>query len=395
MKPSGWSGMRRFFVTALAAGLWSAAGMAQTVPEGIQGVYRGTLGRQRIVLEIGPVKENHRTVDAAGDEDAKAYPIEGRYFYARHGVGILLKGGPQPDGSLVLAEYQSMKATGGQWRLRFHGAEAAGSFCSCDVRKRQAEPQLEISLTRVSSEFDPELGWPEEAPGADAAYYDLLLEFPLTTGPEMRAADGIAWAMRSDPRFPVALPHLTRFPDAGVMERVNRDLDAELRKRRLRAAGCLSEGQLSTGGSWEEKTRVALLTRSVLSIVRDASWYCGGAYPDGGSDPLLYDLKTGKGMEAGALFVVGGSQTIKNGELQEGPAYDALMALYLRHRGKAEAGCEEIDLREMRPTIVFYLDPKGLMVEPILPHAMRGCAAEIGIPSSALQGVVRETIRHE
>ncbi|HET9283271.1 MAG TPA: hypothetical protein VFR24_15050 [Candidatus Angelobacter sp.] len=49
--------------------------------QAIDGVYRGTLGRQEIVVEIG--------VDP---EQADGAHLIGRYFYRRPGVGISLKG---------------------------------------------------------------------------------------------------------------------------------------------------------------------------------------------------------------------------------------------------------------------------------------------------------------
>jgi len=241
-----------------------------------------------------------------------------------------MKGEPQTDGSLAMKEYQSMKATGGQWKLTFQGERAQGVFCKCNVLnpEKAGVSRTGISLERASGGFDPEFEWSDEGTGADRAYYDLLLEFPLKTGPEIRVGNGTAYAMRTDERYSVSLPRLTQFPDAAVMNRVNTDLENELRLRRLRAAGCLFEGQLFSGGQWEEKTRVALVSRNLLSIVRDAMWYCGGAYPDGGSEPLMYNLKTGRPLEMGDVFARASKDSAKGGQVAEGPVHKALLALY-------------------------------------------------------------------
>jgi len=389
MRFSGFKHIVACLSAVLAAGFLSAV-YGQADLSTIQGVYRGKIGQQAIVLEIGLVKENHATNDAEGDQDAKAYPVEGRYFYARHGVGILLKGEPQADGSLALKEYQSMKATGGQWKLTFQGERAQGVFCKCNVLnpEKPGVSQAGISLERVSGGFDPEFEWSDEGKSTDRAYYDLLLEFPLKTGPEIRAGNGIAYAMRTDVRYSVSLPHLTRFPDAAVMDRVNTDLENELRLRRLRAAGCLFEGQLFSGGQWEEKTRVALFSRNLLSIVHDAMWYCGGAYPDGGSEPLMYNLKTGRPLEMGDVFARASKDSAKSGQVAEGPVHKALLALYLQHHGRSEKGCENVF--DDRPPLTFYFDEKGISLEPELAHAIRGCGAAIVVPYGELHGVLRE-----
>lgn len=390
MRFSGFKCMALFLVTVASADALFAASHAQSDLSTIQGVYRGKIGQQAIVLEIGPVKENHATNDAAGDVDAKGYPIEGRYFYVRHGVGILLKGERQNDGSVVLKEYQSMKATGSQWKLIFIGERAQGVFCKCNVLNpvKPGVSQTAISLERVSAGFDPEFEWTDEGKSADRAYYDLLLEFPLKTGPEIGAGNGIAYAMRTDERYPVSLPRLTRFPDAAVMNRVNTDLEKELRQRRLRAAGCLFEGQLITGGQWEEKTRVAFLSRNILSVVRQASWYCGGAYPDGASEPLMYNMKTGSPLQMGDVFAgAGKTQTgAKEGKVRSGPMHAVLLALYLQHHGRSEKGCEEAF--EDQPPVTFYFDEKGLFLEPDLAHAIRGCGMALIVPYGELRGGV-------
>jgi hypothetical protein len=84
--------------------------------------------------------------------------------------------------------------------------------------------QLPIQLNRVSSGFDPDLADnTEEGKSApDQAYYDLLLDFPLTTSPETTTKSGYAYLMAEDSRFKTGLPRLTMFPDTAAMTNVNK-----------------------------------------------------------------------------------------------------------------------------------------------------------------------------
>ena len=64
------------------------SGLALADESAIDGVYRGTLGKQDIVLDIHPFESD------AGD------PYGGRYFYRRHGTAIPLKIETGADGKL-------------------------------------------------------------------------------------------------------------------------------------------------------------------------------------------------------------------------------------------------------------------------------------------------------
>jgi len=237
------------------------------------GVYQGTLGKQEIVLEVGAA------VRKSAEPPTMPYFV-GRYFYRRYGVAILLQGEPLKDGSIRLREYQGEKETGSQWRLTFHGNQAAGTFCKCDIGGLGGEKEgVKITLTRVSQGFDPDLEWKNGQKQPDMAYYDLLVGFPLQAGHEIRVTQDMAYEIQNDPRFKVGMPHLTQFPDAAVMERVNEDLAREFKVDRIWVADCLVGGAL--GGSYEEKIDATVFTREVFSVVKESFSFCGGAHPNG------------------------------------------------------------------------------------------------------------------
>jgi len=193
----GWRWLRRWFQGVAACALAGSAALAQQRgADPIDGIYRGTLGKEEIVLEVGSTESR-----AAGLSSSY---FTARYFYWRYGVSIFLYGHLMNDGRILLREYRGADLTDNQLRLRFHGDKATGIFCRCkDETREPAKGELKITLARVSRGFDPEWKSSENAP--DQAYYDLLLDFPLRTGPEVHLSKGMAYEVQSEANPTAAL----------------------------------------------------------------------------------------------------------------------------------------------------------------------------------------------
>lgn len=349
------------------------------------GLYRGTLAHQRIVLEVQQV----------GDK------IRGRYFYPRHGHAIRFAGMRLADGSFRLREYQGERPNGAEWRLKVSGDLAKGAFCRCDLRRR-AEPgtvgQQPISLTL--------------APG-DVTYDDLLLDFPLRQGPIITVNRKIAYAMREDTRFHAVMPYLLRFPDHQIREKVNADLEARLRQNRLSLA---SPFQTFEGGNvdgdggyperWEvrESVHVGLVSAGILSLVMVAEWHRrGDALPSLSTTALTYNLRNGEPFDFGDFFRKPEDFDLENnhGKEEETAVFAEdqrdlqLLKLYLRHY-KTPAGCSdgkagrEEARRAFRPILHFERD--GLSIAYEIPYAIRSCGEVITVPFRELKGLVRKGI---
>jgi hypothetical protein len=355
----------------------------------INGVYRGTLGKQEIVVEIG------------ADPD-QPDGLAGRYFYRQHGVGIFLKGDRGLDGSFLLTEYHSWKNTGGQWKLKFQNDDASGTFCKCDLRQATSYATLPIQLKRVSFGFDPNfelyISEPEAGSAPDQAYYDLLLDFPLTTGREV-TGNGYAYVMIEDPRFKTSLPRITRFPDLAAMRKTNKLLDKELTKYRLDAAECL-QGVGFNGGEFSVKTTVELFSRHLLSISRQGMIFCGGAHSDNLLDINTYDLDSGSETSVEDLLAreieqQAARKWMGNRELGSKDMVHRLIAeLYLRH-AQPDKGCRDVISRdeathEPNFDTLQYLSNRGLVVQPSLPHVVLACAERVIIPYHELRSLLRK-----
>jgi hypothetical protein len=365
--------------------------LQQSTPHSsIDGVYRGTLGQQEIVVEIGT------------DPERPKLSLIGRYFYRRHGIGISLKGARVQDGSYLLTEYHTWKNTGGQWKLNFQNGQATGSFCKCDLAHASAGQarQLPIQLKRVSSGFDPDLAdTTEEGKSApDQAYYDLLLDFPLTTSPETTTKSGYAYLMAEDSRFKTGLPRLTMFPDTAAMTSVNKLLETQMTKYRLEAAACL-QGVAFNGGDFAVATKVELFSRHLLSVTREGMIFCGGAHPEDAKYVNTYDLDTGTETSVGDLLVreMDGKaieKAIGTEQISGKEAVERLMAELYLHHAQPNKDCRDVIGRDETHAPSFsttqYLSGRGLVVNADLPYAVLACAGPVVIPYGELRPLLRK-----
>ena len=400
----------RSMASAIVATLWLCRPLMAAAPPGsIDGIYRGTIGHHAIVLEISRSYPSEQGTNYDDPEDSRTYPITGHYFYRRHGISIDLAGMPMANGSLRIREYRHIDPLPyefmADWRLRFNHGKATGIFCKCDLSGlgQPAGTLLKISLTRVSPRLTPPESWEIYKPHAGIAYYDLLLDFPLLIGPEKEVSEAIAYRMRTDPRFNVSRPELTRFPDARVMARINSDLDKDFTDTRLSAAADLAGGQYGSvkGGFYDETVNTNAVPPDVLAVLIESSWYSGGAHPNEGSYTLNYDLHTGK------RFTLENSFRAPGGSTDEEDIATALARLYRRHYVKPPptAAPEDCDIVFERNTsgdisrteafsprnATLFMAKNGLLIIPLFQSRPdSGCAPAITVPYRELIPYVKK-----
>jgi len=308
---------------------------------------------------------------------------------------------PLADGSFRLREYRRAPEDefSAEWRLKIQGDRAAGVFCKCELndKSKPAGSLLKISLKRLSYELEDK---------DEDLYDELVLAFPLKDGPEIKVSTEVAYRMRSDSRFEVRRPQLTRFPDVEVMARINRAMAHELRRDRLKASVNLSEAHFGTalGGFYNEWVGVSFFLPDILSVVVDQNWYWGGAHPNEATYSLDYNLHTGRRFELDkALQTATGKST-------ESDIAHLLSRLYLRHYVQpsvaykwlyekpsgevVEMSCKEIirdrTSNEEEPfSATLYLSEKGLVISPILPYTEQECGPEVTIPYPELRPFVK------
>lgn len=367
---------------------------ASAAPAAIfQGIYTGTLGDQRIVLEIGAAgKDRDKSLWA---DYVEKLPIEGRYFYRRHGVGILLEGEPLGDGSVRLKEYGERKLSGAEWKISFSQGRATGFFCKCDASHPPASGELKIALTRISRAFDPRLVWQEDFDDMpDLAYYDLLLDFPEKIGPEVRVNDEIAYVERSDKRLGAWGFRLTRFPDQAVMKKINDLMDSHFYYYRLKGAQ-VAQGDDFGGGEVSRGDEVKFLSRDFLSVLDwSAVWLSGALHPDNSVRVDVYNMRTGEAFDFTQFFLppeeLAAREEKSDGEdepAETDPLQRALGELYLKFDTRDDMkSCDE-DLIRSGPLIDPYFTSKGMA---LLSGHVRECGDAVIVPYKEILPLIRK-----
>lgn len=352
----------------------------------VTGIYRGMVAGRKIVLEIGAL--NHDETDLAVP-GGKRLPVVGRYFYRDEGAAFLLHGRFRKDGRLDLRVYEGESASGAKFVLRFHHGQAGGFFYSGEGESSpRGAAMLRVSLRRISRKFDPRLtglGAEFGYSSPDKAYYNLLLDYPLTQANEVQISRDTAYVIVSDPRFKIGFPLLTRFPDAKVMTKVNQKLMRSMQKDRLDAADCLFTRGLTTGiCRWKaEAGDIALITRSILSITREVFMDDG---PFDSSSvwikPLILNLRTGDyfywqdffDMKTSRRYAFGDS----DGVVLDGTELEILGRLYDAHTSPRPSVC-------VNPSLKVYFGQQGLVVMGEISELEPECSRDIIIPYSELR----------
>lgn len=192
-------------------------------------------------------------------------------------------------------------------------------------------------------------------------------------------------------------PRLIKFPNAGVMARINALLAAQEKADRAAKTDCIAQlkeaNQKPTADSYTADITVTYLSVHYLSINVVSAYDCGGPYPNAGIEsPLTFDLDTGTAIDWAAEFKPGFLPP-QGADENSPPA--ALTKLYRARypHSKDDADCRSA-IAEQDPfsdAPAFWLDAKrGLVVEPDLPHVIQACAEEMVLTPADLATVLKD-----
>ncbi|MGS1007022.1 hypothetical protein [Achromobacter anxifer] len=271
-------------------------------------VYTGTLqGAGDIVLEL--------------DTEASANgTLAGRYFYARHGVDIPLRGTakelfepkPRQEGaSAQAATWQGTRDANGYrglWTDAVTGKQRR--FDLKQVAQYDTE-QLEKDRKQARAN-QVNLGDIDVQAGIDAtrAPYETLKLAGHAQPVGKEIGDGtVAYRMWQDPRTKFVYPRLSRHPDAQVLQRTNHLLEQRHWQKSLGALDCMASAYTSNnpgagtlGGFDDEDVNVTWLSRALMTVTESGSLDCGGAHPYNHFEPYTYDLLRGEYLDWNRVF---------------------------------------------------------------------------------------------
>lgn len=260
----------------------SPAKPASSAAPAWQGVWRGQLGTQNVVVALYP-------------EDST--PHSGRYFYERFGRDLSLWRAPSETSSPAAeihligcppdygAAFQPCEQPTGFWTLKpgapggSSAARLQGQWQSAGLPGRRPPPPQLVSLSRVAN-YTP----------AAEAFRDPYEQLRQRGIHETRRPGGqrgaVAWQTLVDERSKIAAPQFTRGAAPEVLSRINQRLKAQWTER---------IGNALSAVDFDDELTVAFANPRWLATTYSVGFYfAGAAHPSSGFRPTTYDLRTGE-----------------------------------------------------------------------------------------------------
>jgi hypothetical protein len=342
-----------------------------------KGVFTGTIGNSKVVVELGVAPHFNSSL-------APHSSLRGEYFYRKYGLAITLAGTLESDGSWSLREItrgtQGQRFTGDSWRVRTAGNTLVGIW-----HRSTSARTLRIELNRIGG-----IGsgyW-----FSDAKIYDRELIRDSTSRSAPRESGyGASYVVLTDPRFAVSGVEITELANERVRLSANDALAKDFDDARTGAAECLNDA-LMQPPFVRQVLRIALFTRSALSLERRSFLNCGGMYPFDDFQALTLDLRDGRAVDW--------KRAIENrGTIAE--LYVIRAAAIWRKRGFA--GCSDLydpkrpgsmaKATTIKDDFAYEIVPTGLLVRVWFPHVVAGCAVDVVIPSAEAWPLLRPSYR--
>ena len=172
----------------------------------------------------------------------------------------------------------------------------------------------------------------------------------------------------------VIYPRIADGCDKEIMKKVNKLIENTLIESTCMFFSC---------SSFDFKLQSVFINKDVLSVNTYTDYYCGGAYPDYGNDPLNLNLKTGNKLNLEDILYLS-SADVPSSETEEWLTYrgdvfapkliDLLKNLYPKQmKGKGEDAVCNYNTKEAWSFPNWYLTEKGLHLLPDFPHVAGIC----------------------
>ncbi|APH54728.1 putative secreted protein [Granulibacter bethesdensis] len=230
-----------------------------------------------------------------------------------------------------------------------------------------------------------------------------LLMVAATCFPAVTYAEGVTLHQQT-----AIAPDIAAFPrpegNTPALQRINKALDKADARVLSAAKGCkgnASEDSLTKADGWSRKISVTMNGPTYLSYFVSDFASCGGAHPDYGFFPLVYNLETGSPVNWGRTLPASliGKASLDSAEdgTQLGVVQSAaLMKLYrAAYPLKGNADLDADAVKECLASVLtdevpFMLWPDAkqhaLMIQPSgLPHVVAACAVSVPLTTDILQ----------
>ncbi len=316
------------------------------------GVYRGTLGRQTITLQLRRPAEDLEEL--------------GAYFYDSRRTDISLRVSRQAN-TLVLAEVvwggpdRGLETTG-CLTLTKEGTGLVGEWSS-PAGQRLAVKLARLDLGRVPLKLI-------NTPAVQNLRREEPLSFLKLNTTWLPVKGGV-----KEPLTGVVYP---RVAGASV------GLAGALQDRQLLAAASALDCQAQLGSSGAEgdgftlDAAVTRLTPHLVSLRESANYYCGGAHPDQFEAGLILERASGKPLSVLAVWP----------KLSAAQQLQKYLAHYPKAQGKDCRDAVQTGASNLGgdPAFSGWLTTAGLVLVPtFLPHAVAACSEAVTLPYAELR----------
>jgi hypothetical protein len=335
-------------VVSTVASSGSANGLQQgKIPEGVERVYRGTIGTDlAVVLRL----------------KRQGGALTGQYFYEKKGVDLDLSGVLADDGHLVMDErvapvttaQKPAKVTG-----HFDGAFDAGGALTGTWTDEARQHPLPFRLERSA---------PAWASGTPVTLYKKRVH--LVRKPEQPETSPIL----KECSFDASYPEVDGVFDPEVEAKINAKLHIKL---------AIPDPRCETAESNELSYAVSLNRAGVLSVVFDNNWCCG-AHPAYSREFVNLTVPDGE------IITLAGVLT-PNARPKLGSLLRPLIAKLGDNDAPVDADKELIEQLTLKPAD-FSIEDKGLRLSAFnsQPHVIQSLfAAGFFIPFTKLAGLLK------
>jgi hypothetical protein len=275
---------RPAILLACVLSLWAFVGAALAATW--EGVYTGTLGKAKVLVELRL------------DPEHTAYKSDGRevsrysYMPKARDIHLMLESEGKSlrfaETGLMAYEYAEAKGDDrkitGYWDVTLGPKGLVGSWTSPDGKKK-------LPIMLKSFYVDTNSG------DALGAIYDRewLKTVSFKDSGSFKTFGNIEVRKLKDSAFGIEFPIFAKFPDKGRMKDINATLERDYRREVAMYRACKNDVSASmsaepSADGPEISYDVTFANAHVLSFNQSGSLFCGGAHPNNFVTPITYDL---------------------------------------------------------------------------------------------------------
>ena len=252
--------LRSLFILAGLVGLTALCAQAKAQE------WQGKIGAASVIMEL--------------DIDSRSNEVRGRYFYRKYNTDILLVGEKTEDGKLDLTEERH----GNQMVLNPQGEGWQGEWQDSAATKKLSVALEPLNASALATVKVKEPQW-------KSSRYDLAKRagMHLQAGKKQKFM-GYTLEWMEEPSTKTRMFRVRDGFSGEALGRINAVLEEQQWQEIYSHFGCTA----ANGGYSNQTVTPRFLNARLLSVSIFNDFYCGGAHPDFGDEPLNLDIESGK-----------------------------------------------------------------------------------------------------